>query len=85
LIVGKNSIVIGEDCPKEIVGKSGEYCFVYDVCVSLDSLEQDQAHLDQVSSLFLLFLLPFLLALHSLHLPCSTLSSSVLSSSDLCP
>jgi hypothetical protein len=48
LIVGKNTIVIGEDCPKDVVGKSGEYCFVYDVCVSLDSLEQDEVHLDQV-------------------------------------
>ena len=52
LIVGKNTIVIGEDCPKDVIGKNGEYCFVYDVCVSLDSLEQNEVHLDQVISVF---------------------------------
>jgi hypothetical protein len=49
LVIGRNAIVIGEECPKEVLGKNGEECFVYDVCVSLDSLEQDEAHLDQVA------------------------------------
>jgi hypothetical protein len=48
LVVGRNAIVIGEDCPKDVRGRNGEECFVYDVCVSLDSLEQNEAHLDQV-------------------------------------
>lgn len=52
LIAGKNTIVIGEDCPKDVIGKNGEYCSVYDVCVSLDSLEQNEVHLDQVISIF---------------------------------
>lgn len=48
LILAKNTILIGEDCPKEVVGKNGESCSVYDVCVSLDTLEQDDTHLEQV-------------------------------------
>lgn len=66
LITTKNIILIGENCPRNILGKGGESCFVYDVCVSLESLEQeDDELLDKVFiysfTLFIYF------SFHSFH------------------
>lgn len=34
-------IIIGEDCPRTVLGKGGEMCYVYDVCVGKASLEDN--------------------------------------------
>jgi hypothetical protein len=39
-------IIIGEDCPRTVLGKGGEMCYVYDVCVGKTSLEETVTQVD---------------------------------------
>ena len=42
LVSSKHFILIGENCPRNILGKGGENCYVYDVCMSIESLEEEE-------------------------------------------